>query len=143
MSKDYYNDEEALDEAKENLKQAQNAAEWIFLQRQMESNMQLLIERFYYSLYYCMVGILTLKTNEKFKRHESAINAFNYLIYSTDYLDHSFVASISILRGLREEYDYHDADIDEEKYLLAEKLWNESYPELENELISLIQQKEK
>lgn len=139
MSKEYYETvDDAISEAKENLRLAQNDAAWIYAQRQMEPNMSLLINKFYYSLFYCLLGILALKTNEKFKKHESAINAFNYYVYSNSYLNTGYVSAISVLKGLREEYDYHNADVDEEKYLMAEKLWLEYYPEMENELVLLL-----
>ena len=88
-------------------------------------------------------GILALKTNGKFKIHESAINAFNYYVYTNDYLDQEYVYAISVLKSFREEYDYHNAKIDEDNYLLAEKLWSKLYPELENEAIKLIKQENK
>lgn len=143
MSKSFYeNESDALQEAKESLKLAQKNAEWIYLQRQMEPDLSKRIHAFYYSLYYCIIGILSLKTKEKFKKHESAINAFNYYIYNNDYLNTDYVSAVAVLKGLREEYEYHNADVDADQYQMAEQLWKKYFPELENELILLIQKKE-
>ena len=85
MSKKYYeNRTEAITAAKQFLTKAQEDAEWIYMQRQMEPNIRMLINKFYYSMFYCISAILALKTNEQFKIHDSAINAFNFYIYNND-----------------------------------------------------------
>lgn len=142
MSKKYYeNRTEAITAAKQFLTKAQEDAEWIYMQRQMEPNIRMLINKFYYSMFYCISAILALKTNEQFKIHNGAINAFNFYIYSNDgFLSHEYVYAASALKGMREEFDYHNANITNEQYELAEKLWLKCYPDLENEVIKSIQE---
>lgn len=143
----YNSMEDRIAAARTELGMAGDIACQIYQSRQSEPDESQLIKNFYYSIYHLVKGISIIDTGKEYHSHHALISYFNResrkscFLNGTVQLDDTFRSGLDRLFVLRDQYDYKERFVDEEDYQEAEILWKKMYPELENVLTTVIDQK--
>lgn len=143
----YKSMEDRIAAARTELSMADDIANQIYQSRQSEPDESQLIKNFYYSIYHLVKGISIIDTGKEYHSHHALISYFNResrkscFLNGAVQLDDTFRSGLDRLFVLRDQYDYKERFVDEEDYQEAEILWKEMYPELENVLTTVIDQK--
>lgn len=110
MTTTYLTKEDSLRKAKDELNFAQKIYYEIYQSRQIESDENELIRKFYYSFYH-IVNVITTSLLMKidFKSHSALISKFGTYVHLNNFLDDSFTSALSKLFFLRDLYDYRNS----------------------------------